>query len=255
LSKNPWPKIGVGLAVAVEVAEGRRAREKAFERQQLDALGLGISLERLDVAVHPDDRATGAVFREPLQNVQAHGASADDRDFFQREARLHGLEVAHAESRDRHRLFADGRLRADALCRLESEMKHAVESGRGTEGRGPVGLFELPQNLGLAEDQRLQRGRDPKQMADRGLAFEVVAPEKRLFAEAEMLQDLHPFRAGIGVIIFGGGVELDPVARIDVDQILEPVARELLQPRLALGGIDVELLAHSRIATPKVGSP
>jgi len=79
---------------------------------------------------------------------------------------------------DRHRTLGDARLVDDALGGRKGPLEEARQD-RSTGTRldcDPVGVLQLPQDLGLADDHRVDRGCHPKDVPD-GIAVGVLVDE------------------------------------------------------------------------------
>ncbi len=101
-----------------------------------------------------------------------HLAGADDEH--RRVAQVADDLARQAERRvaDRHRAFGQLGLAPHALAGGERGVEQAVEerAGRVLIGRGRVGLLHLAEDLRLADDERIEPGGDPEQVAG-GVGF------------------------------------------------------------------------------------
>jgi len=143
-----------------DATEAMRELLRVFERAvgNEDPLGLGID----------------QVARGKLDGF----ASADQQHGRLIEPREHLLRKSYRRVRDRHRMRADAGIGAHPFGDRETMLEQPVEPGleRMRAARGLPGMLDLAEDLRLAEDERIEPGRDPEQMAHRsriGVAVEV----------------------------------------------------------------------------------
>ena len=100
-------------------------------------------------------------------------ARADEQRRVLLEALEHGARQSHRRRGDRHGIRADARLRAHALGDRESRLQQAIEirPGDALIERGAIGIFQLAEDLRLAEHQRVQAAGDGEHMFDRRRAL------------------------------------------------------------------------------------
>jgi len=150
------------------------------------------------------------------------GAHEQHRPAFQAPQDL--LRHLHGGEAHRDGVARDGRLRPHALGRAEGMVEQLVEDDpRGLLFHAaPVGVLDLPEDLGLAHDHGVQARGDPEEVAHGVAAAVDVEALLQLFGgEVAVAQDegLHP---GDGVFhVLGAGEDLDPVARREVEGLLD----------------------------------
>ena len=122
------------------------------------------------VAVGDEDRA-GALVGERLRGQLARLAGAEDHDVALAQAAEHAGGEVDGDGGHAHAAGADAGLRAHALAGGQRGAEEAVGERPGVPGRerGLVGALDLPLDLGLADDHRLEPGGDPEQLT-RGVA-------------------------------------------------------------------------------------
>ena len=136
----------------------------------------------------------------------------------------------------------DRGFRADLLTDAERPLEQAVEDGTGGAGfeRGMIGGFDLPENLGLAEQHGIQAADDPAKMVG-GIHLDLVIEVGRDAGVKALALGEPDFELGHRQLGIGRGeVELGAVAGGN-DHALRGLRQErqlggrLPQPRRAHG--------------------
>ena len=148
----------------------------------------------------------------------AHLASADDEHCatFERPenlARQFDGGIAH-----RHGAFGKGGLGSHAFSSGERRVEQLVEEGPGASHlrRDAVRFLDLPENLRLAHDHRIEAGGHAVEMRRGFVAGLRIDVRRKLFARnAVKLREevLNGTARGLGVV--ARHVQLDPIARRD----------------------------------------
>src|ERR1700722_4982630 len=122
---------------------------------------------------------------------------------------------------------------ADVERLLEKPIQNPAR--RPGSRRRLVGAFDLPKNLRLAQDHRLQSGSDPEQMPNRGNSLE---PEKMLqLANCQRTVEIMKKRFDRQLRILGDNIKFCPVTGRQEHTFLD--ARELRESsqRIAQSGV------------------
>src|SRR5580658_9219809 len=100
----------------------------------------------------------------------SHLAGADDQDDLVVKAIEYLANIVDGDTGNRDVAAADPRFGADALGGLQAVLKECVQCGsRRSFGPGQfIRLFDLAHDLALSEDEAVEAGSDPKEMACRG---------------------------------------------------------------------------------------
>ena len=153
--------IGVGLAVLEPDGEGLELRRELACR--------------VDAAVG-NDHAAQTIRAQVTGGERGGVAGTDEQRGALLETGEHGVGHRHRRGRDRHRVGADVCLGPHTLGHRERRLEQAVEHRSGAAGllRRAIGVLELAQDLRLAEDHRVETGRDAKGVRDRGALVEPV---------------------------------------------------------------------------------
>ncbi len=137
--------------------------------------------------------------------------------------------------RDRHRVAGDPGLGAHPLARLDRVLEHAREQlGRGllADRRLPR-VADLAEDLALADDHRVETGRDREQVRDRG--FVVVRVEvvgELVGIGARVRGEEVAYVADRGVEVRAARVDLGAVARRQQHDLEQVLARGEIVQRL-----------------------
>ena len=174
---------------------------------------------------------------EVLGGELAHLARADD----QHAAAVERLEDLLGELdggvADRDRVLADLGLVADALADLEALAEQLVEDAlaRTRLERVLVGLFDLPEDLGLANDHRVERSDHPEEVPHDRLALEdVEVADQLVTVEIVVVGEEVDDRSGAVHVCRGDRVDLGAVARGDDDGLGDSGRRGEQRQRLFL---------------------
>ena len=217
--------------------------------QVLELDGLAVELLRqadgaIVGAVGDEDRGA-AVGHQVAGGEFAHLAGADDEDRlpFQRAENLFG--EFDRDRGDRHRRRSDGGLGAHALGDGEGAAEELVElSANGAYGAGGgVGLFDLAENLGFADDHGIQARSHAEEMADGVFLAEFVEVRVEFFGG--QMEVVVQESAQVGVAVGGVGHDLHAIAGGDDHALFDPgigveIAAGIGQARLR----DRQALAH-----------
>ena len=110
-----------------------------------------------------------ALRAQVLRRQRADLAGADDQDAPALEPAEDLSRQLHRREADRHRALAERRLAADALADVERPVKQLAQhrAGAAPFRRGLERVLDLPEDLRLADDQRVEAGGDAEQMLRR----------------------------------------------------------------------------------------
>ena len=196
-----------------------------------------------------DDRDVAHFLRLHVDRRQlAHLAGADHHD-------VAAAEIAEDLARERdggvaHRdgARAEAGLRPHALADGERRVEEAIEHRprRARVGRGRVRLFHLPEDLRLADHERIEAGRHAEQMPRRLEVREVVGVRRHvgghdLVVVAQEAEEVLPRRLGL----LARDVHLRAVARRHDDRLARGSApRERAQRRLQIARLEIDALAQ-----------
>ena len=173
-----------------------------------------------------DEQRVGALLDEVLRREIAHLPCTDEQDGFVGERAEDLARELGGDRGDGDRRAADLRFCADALRNGEGALKQRVQHGaEGSCGAdcadlaGDIpGLFDLAENLGLANDHRVERGGDAEEMADGlALAQRVQVRRNRGGGDVEVLVEEVQRDGWCCAVVraigaFANGEELDAIA-------------------------------------------
>src|SRR5262249_20084441 len=163
----------------------------------------------------------------------ADPAGADEQDAAAVELAEHLLRERGGGGRHRRRALADRGLRTDALAELERLPEDTVEEGAGA--RRVEGGSNLAEDLALAGDERVEPGRNAKEVNGRRVVVHPVGDRLERLT-GQLLE-----RAQRGPLVLAGDVHLRPVAGREAHGVAER-ARERRRPvereRHALAQLD-----------------
>ena len=112
---------------------------------------------------------------------------------------------------------------ADGEGRMEQAMRH--RAGELQLARGCVGRLDLTKNLRLADDERVEAGRDAEEMprrVDAAVAVQVLGETRRVDFVVVAKEAPEGVAGGIG---FADGVDLGAIAGRENDSFLAPAVR------------------------------
>jgi len=185
-----------------------------------------------------------------LLRVQVPGGEFDHVAGADQERRV-TLEVAEDTAReldaggcDRHRARADGGLAADLLGDGEGRLEQPVEqrTRRARLLRRAVGVLQLAEDLGLAEDQRIESGSDREDVPDRIRLLDAVQAVGERAAAGGRCREPVGQRPGASA---ARRVDLGPVAGRDDQRLLQPRQRAQRRERLGQArGIEHDPFTH-----------
>ena len=168
-------------------------------------------------------------------------AGADDEDAALGEVAEGAARQLDRDRRDRETLLADPGLLAGAAAGGERGAEEAVEDrpGRTLDQRQLIGAFDLPLDLRLADDHRVEAGGDAQQVAGRlGRAQRVEVAEQLGRPDLGLAgEDTEPCRLRLDRV-GDDQVQLGPVAGGDRRRLMNPRRRGQLAEdadRAALG--------------------
>ena len=143
------------------------------DRGRLQALG--DALRAIEAAVG-DDHAADLLRVQVPRGELDHVAGADQERRVALEAAEDAARELDAGGCDRDRARADGGLAADLLGDGERRLEQPVQQrARGARLlRRAVGVLQLAEDLGLAEDQRIESGSDREDVPDRIRLLDAV---------------------------------------------------------------------------------
>ena len=168
------------------------------------------------------------------------------------------VEIAEDLFRERNRGVADGDgagaqsgFRPDALADGKGRVEQAVEQRTGGFGvlGGAVRLFDLAENLRFADDQRVESGRDAKEMAGRldVRHFIEVRLDGRHFDAVERADERHQLGTRRRDIL-AGDVQLGAIARREHRHLAAGAPRSARRERpqrvLEAPGVEIDALAQ-----------
>ena len=167
--------------------------------------------------VRLDDRHVANALRlHVLRGELAHFAGADHDDGAAVEAAENLAREGSRGVADRHGPRAQAGFRAHALADGKRGVEQAIEQRSGGVGvpGGAVRLFHLAEHLGFAHDERVEPGRDAKQVAGR---FEIgdlvdVRLDRRHLDAVKRADKRHQVGSRRRDVL-AGDVQLGPVAR------------------------------------------
>jgi hypothetical protein len=222
------------MELAFELIERRRAPpERRRERRRA-----------LEAPVAHPDRLR--VLAQALRRLLRHLPRADEEDGAAPEIAEDPLREIDRDARDRDRPRADLGLAPHPLRDGEraGDAAREVAPERARRDRGVVRLLHLPQDLGLAEDHRVEARGDAEDVAHRFLAGALVEVVRELLRarRADLLPErlADRLRRVLELAPLREADDLDAVARREEHRLLElgalGQAREELGEDLGAGG-------------------
>jgi len=206
--------------------------------RRYDDVGLGHALEQIVVADRltveflgelrgalvgavRDQHAAHAVADEMLRGEFAHLAGAQDQHTASVERLEHALGEFDRRVADRDGILADLRLGTHALADLEALAEQLVEhaAARPVAEGVVVGFFDLAEDLGLAQNHRVERCDNAEQVLDDRLALMDVQIADEFVAVQVVIVGHEVDDCGGAVVTRRGDrVDLRAVARGDDDR-------------------------------------
>ena len=186
-----------------------------------------------------DEQRGHAVGEERARGLLAGFTGAEDHGAAAAQFAENLLRQFHRDRSDRDAAARDGGAGTDRLGRGERRLEKPVEplAGLAPRSRDVVGVLELAENFGLADDHRLEAGSEGEKMLHAGHAAELEGERTEIVGHGmETAQELGPC---LGRQLGPGRVAeiLDPVAGGDEHRLAQ--AEHFPHPHQRLGQLRV----------------
>lgn len=193
--------------------------EAAFPFVEADGLAthLGGEFDGAVVGAVGDDDAAGSAGHEALGAGTAHLARTDEHDSALAEV-VDLFGEIDGDGTNGGGAALDGGFIADALADAEGVLEELIETAAGGSVfvGGFVGLLDLAEDLGLAEDHGVEAADDAEEVAGGFVVIEVVEDEGLGFGLGELEVNDEVAAEGVvsgaGIVEIVGGVDFDAIA-------------------------------------------